>query len=49
MLITNEVFFYSSDLNGNFEFYDDPIGLFFLLPYLEFIDKESRVFKNPQN
>ena len=45
-LVKDDMFSYSSDLNGHYEFYDDPTGSLLLFPYLGFIDKESMVFKN---
>ncbi len=48
-LVTEEKFCYSSDLKGNFEFYDDPTGSLLLLPYLGFIEKDSKVFLNTVN
>jgi Uncharacterized conserved protein len=40
------MFCYSSDLNGNYEFYDDPTGSLLLLPYLGFVDKDSDAMRN---
>jgi hypothetical protein len=45
-MVSNEMFCYSTDLNGNNEFYDDPTGSLLLLPFLGFVDRESRIFKN---
>lgn len=45
-LVSEGKFCYSSDLNGKFEFYDDPTGSLLLLPYLGFIDRDSKVFLN---
>jgi hypothetical protein len=45
-LVKDGMFCYSSDLNGNYEFYDDPTGSLLLLPYLGFIDRDSPVFRN---
>ncbi|MCL4446982.1 MAG: glycoside hydrolase family 125 protein [Thermoplasmatales archaeon] len=45
-LVVDNMFCYSSDLEGNFELYDDPTGSLLLLPYLGFIERESNVFKN---
>jgi hypothetical protein len=44
--VSEDMFCYSSDLKGRYEFYDDPTGSLLLLPYLGFIEKESKVFKN---
>ena len=38
-------FVYSTDLNGNYEFYDDPTGSIILFPFLGFVRKNSRIFK----
>jgi len=45
-LIKNGMFVYSSDLNGHFEFYDDPTGSLLLLPYFGFISKNSKIYRN---
>ncbi len=39
-------FCYSTDLNGNYEMYDDPTGSFYLFPFLGFVDKDDSTFKN---
>jgi len=44
-MVKNGMFCYSSDLEGNYEFYDDPTGSLLLLPYLGFIDRNSTIFK----
>ncbi|MGC8618318.1 MAG: glycoside hydrolase family 125 protein [Thermoplasmata archaeon] len=45
-LVKDGKFCYSSDLEGNYEFYDDPTGSLLLLPYLGFIRRDSTVFRN---
>ncbi len=48
-MVKEGMFCYSSDLNGNYEFYDDPTGSLLLLPYLGFIKKDSEVMRNTLN
>jgi hypothetical protein len=45
-MVKEGMFCYSSDLNGNYEFYDDPTGSLLLLPYLGFVDKDSDAMRN---
>jgi len=45
-MVKDDMFSYSTDLEGNYEFYDDPTGSLLLLPYLGFIDRHSPVFRN---
>ncbi len=45
-LVKDGMFCYSSDLNGSYEFYDDPTGSLLLLPFLGFVDRKSDIFLN---
>ncbi len=45
-MIHNNMFCYSTDLKGKYEFYDDPTGSLILLPYFGFIDFNSDVYRN---
>lgn len=45
MMVKEGMFVYSTDLEGNYEFYDDPTGSLLLLPYLGFMGRNSSVFK----
>lgn len=45
-LVNKDMFCYSSDLDGNYEFYDDPTGSLLLLPYLGFVPGDSVIFLN---
>lgn len=38
-------FIYSTDLKGNYDFYDDPTGSILLFPYLGFIEIDSDIFR----
>jgi len=48
-LVVDDMFVYSSDLNGNFSIYDEPPGSLQLLNYLGFCDNDSIIWKNTVN
>ncbi len=45
-LVVDQRLVYSSDLEGRYEFYDDPTGSLFSLPLMEFLGRDDKVFLN---
>jgi len=43
-MVKDGEFCYSTDLDGNYEFYDNPTGSLVLLPYLKFVEKRDDAF-----
>ena len=46
VIAEENMFCYSTDLGGEFQLYDDPTGSLLMLPFLGFVNKNSKTFRN---